>query len=234
MTKSNMKLATFRIEDSIWQSFIKKAKSNNTNASDLIKAFINNYLDDSIDSNIDTKLDNIDSIDKIDDIDNGIDASIDNLEKDIIALRVSVNEVSINVDNRLNLTSEKINQLEQSNFELHSQNKKLSSDNELLRVNIDQLFQMVHNLIESNNNPIFPESGEIPINQLNDNQLIDSDIDEHIDNNIDADLENENKELDYQDLSIKQLKMKLDQLGIKYKAKALKSELITQLKSYQN
>jgi hypothetical protein len=43
------KLATFRTDRDIWQSFQDKAKANGTNASALLQGFVQNYLDDNLD-----------------------------------------------------------------------------------------------------------------------------------------------------------------------------------------
>lgn len=49
-TETTLKLATFRIDEGIWDAFREKAKSNKTNASALLKDFIGNYLDGGIDA----------------------------------------------------------------------------------------------------------------------------------------------------------------------------------------
>ena len=43
------KLATFRTDGDIWQSFQDKAKANGTNASALLQGFVQNYLDGNLD-----------------------------------------------------------------------------------------------------------------------------------------------------------------------------------------
>lgn len=48
------KLATFRTDDETWDSFQAKAKSNGTNASALLQRFVRDYLDDKLDSRIDS------------------------------------------------------------------------------------------------------------------------------------------------------------------------------------
>jgi len=48
------KLATFRTDSDIWDSFQDKAKSNGTNASALLQRFVRDYLDDKLDSRIDS------------------------------------------------------------------------------------------------------------------------------------------------------------------------------------
>jgi len=48
------KLATFRTDGDIWDSFQDKAKANGTNASALLQRFVRDYLDDKIDSRIDS------------------------------------------------------------------------------------------------------------------------------------------------------------------------------------
>lgn len=61
------KLATFRTDSNIWQKFQDKAKAKGTNASALLQNFVQNYLDD-----------NLDSIDKQSrQTDNGIDINLD-------------------------------------------------------------------------------------------------------------------------------------------------------------
>ena len=47
------KLATFRTDSDIWDSFQEKAKSKGTNASALLQKFVRDYLDDKLDSRID-------------------------------------------------------------------------------------------------------------------------------------------------------------------------------------
>ena len=44
------KLATFRTDSDIWDSFQDKAKSKGTNASALLQRFVRDYLDDKLDS----------------------------------------------------------------------------------------------------------------------------------------------------------------------------------------
>ena len=51
---SSNKLATFRIDDEVWQLFQDKAKANGTNASALLQGFVKDYLDDNLDSRIDS------------------------------------------------------------------------------------------------------------------------------------------------------------------------------------
>jgi hypothetical protein len=48
------KLATFRTDSDIWDSFQDKAKSKGTNASALLQKFVRDYLDDKLDSRIDS------------------------------------------------------------------------------------------------------------------------------------------------------------------------------------
>jgi hypothetical protein len=48
------KLATFRTDSDIWDSFQDKAKNNGTNASALLQRFVRDYLDDKLDSRIDS------------------------------------------------------------------------------------------------------------------------------------------------------------------------------------
>ena len=48
------KLATFRTDSDIWDSFQDKAKSKGTNASALLQRFVRDYLDDKLDSRIDS------------------------------------------------------------------------------------------------------------------------------------------------------------------------------------
>jgi len=55
---SQEKLGTFKVDGSLWDSFIARAKQDNTNGSTLLKGFIAAYLDGRIDSNL---LQNIDS-----------------------------------------------------------------------------------------------------------------------------------------------------------------------------
>ena len=48
------KLATFRTDSDIWDSFQDKAKANGTNASALLQRYVRDYLDDKIDNRIDS------------------------------------------------------------------------------------------------------------------------------------------------------------------------------------
>lgn len=48
------KLATFRTDSDIWDSFQDKAKANGTNASALLQRYVRDYLDDKIDTSIDS------------------------------------------------------------------------------------------------------------------------------------------------------------------------------------
>ena len=48
------KLATFRTDSDIWDSFQEKAKSKGTNASALLQKFVRDYLDDKLDNRIDS------------------------------------------------------------------------------------------------------------------------------------------------------------------------------------
>ena len=48
------KLATFREDSDIWDRFQAKAKSKGTNASALLQRFVRDYLDDKLDSRIDS------------------------------------------------------------------------------------------------------------------------------------------------------------------------------------
>jgi len=75
------KLATFRTDDKIWQSFQDKAKANGTNASALLQRFVQNYLDGNIDG--------IDNQSR--QADNGID----------IALDERIDEIKTELDSRI-------------------------------------------------------------------------------------------------------------------------------------
>ena len=48
------KLATFRTDSDIWDSFQAKAKSKGTHASALLQRFVRDYLDDNLDNRIDS------------------------------------------------------------------------------------------------------------------------------------------------------------------------------------
>ena len=48
------KLATFRTDSDIWDSFQAKAKSKGTHASALLQRFIRDYLDDNLDNRLDS------------------------------------------------------------------------------------------------------------------------------------------------------------------------------------
>lgn len=48
------KLATFRTDSDIWDSFQDKAKANGTNASALLQRYVRDYLDGKIDTRIDS------------------------------------------------------------------------------------------------------------------------------------------------------------------------------------
>jgi hypothetical protein len=51
---SESKLATFRTDSDTWENFQTKAKLNGTNASALLQRFVRDYLDDKLDSRIDS------------------------------------------------------------------------------------------------------------------------------------------------------------------------------------
>jgi len=59
---STNKLATFRIDDEVWQLFQDKAKANGTNASALLQCFVKDYLDDNLDKCIDKPVANSEAI----------------------------------------------------------------------------------------------------------------------------------------------------------------------------
>lgn len=78
---SEGKLATFRINEQLWDEFKAKAIANKSNASAVLKDLVEAYLDGSIDNRIDGNLDDIDSrIDaRIDERLRGIDERLEKL-----------------------------------------------------------------------------------------------------------------------------------------------------------
>jgi predicted DNA-binding protein len=73
-------LGTFRIDAELWEDFKDQARSNGTNASSLIIAWISAYIDDSIDASID----GIDrTSDRLDEVLQPILQRLDNLETEL-------------------------------------------------------------------------------------------------------------------------------------------------------
>lgn len=68
------KLATFKIDPQLWDEFKAKASVNKSNASAVLKTFVEQYLRGSLDPNLDGNLDSIEQ---------HIDARIDERLRDI-------------------------------------------------------------------------------------------------------------------------------------------------------
>jgi uncharacterized membrane protein YebE (DUF533 family) len=78
------KLGTFKVDASLWDSFIARAKQEGTNGSTLLKSFIAAYLDGRIDSN---QLQNIDSQKGVDPgLEQRLSGTIANLEQIIAGI----------------------------------------------------------------------------------------------------------------------------------------------------
>lgn len=78
------KLATFKIEENIWQAFQEKAKGDRTNASALLKSFIGAYLKGRVEID---QYQNIDTIEGIDQrIEKLIEAALEPVLKNVEAL----------------------------------------------------------------------------------------------------------------------------------------------------
>lgn len=83
---AEQKLATFKITEDLWLAFKGKAEANDTNASAVLKAFVQRYLNSDIDKGIDHLETGIDvGIDGS--IDSGLEARLEKLEREVAELR---------------------------------------------------------------------------------------------------------------------------------------------------
>ncbi len=82
---SSNKLATFRIDDEVWQLFQDKAKANGTNASALLQGFVKDYLDDNLDSRIDSTV--VPNLDIKDIIETAINSRLIIIESEVRGLK---------------------------------------------------------------------------------------------------------------------------------------------------
>jgi hypothetical protein len=114
---SSNKLATFRIDDEVWQLFQDKAKANGTNASALLQGFVKDYLDDNLDSRIDTPIVSSDAI--------------ADLQSQISDLRAVINlelvEIKTNLATTHNLASEAIANIKTNETIAPKKSKPLAS-----------------------------------------------------------------------------------------------------------
>lgn len=74
-------LATFKIDKNTWRAFIDKAKASNTNASALLKDFVGNYLNSTIDTSRQTG-------------DSRLDFKVSQLEEQLIKLSERLGKLS--------------------------------------------------------------------------------------------------------------------------------------------
>ena len=86
------KLATVRTDDETWDSFQAKAKRNGTNASALLQRFVRDYLDDKLDSRIDSAAAPDVDIEAM--INEAIASKTDEMRKEINDLKSTVNAVT--------------------------------------------------------------------------------------------------------------------------------------------
>lgn len=70
------KLATFKIDPTLWNEFKAKAAAQNSNASAVLKTFIEGYVNDRIDSSIYSNIDDIEAL-----IDNRIDERLRGIDE---------------------------------------------------------------------------------------------------------------------------------------------------------
>lgn len=195
------KLVNFRIDSTLWENYQSYCKSINITATESIINHINSTLSDGKDCKDNCKDDN------------------DNVKteyKDIESIKTQLFNQQINIDNQIILLTQRIDKLTNDNNSLKQDNIDLTNEIELIKKNQDKLIEKVENLKQDNatlmlqlteleTHSIFSESGKFqevapPVETIN-----------------------------YSSLTVAQLKNKLDQLGIKYRKKANKSELINLL-----
>ena len=85
------KLATFRTDSDIWDSFQDKAKSNGTNASALLQRFVRDYLDDKLDSRIDSPAAAPVDIESI--VNDAVESRLDAVLEQVNQFRLDVNSL---------------------------------------------------------------------------------------------------------------------------------------------
>ena len=89
------KLATFRTDSDIWDSFQEKAKSKGTNASALLQKFVRDYLDDKLDSRIDNPAAAPDvDIERI--VNKAVESRLDAVLSQVNSLRLDVQSIKTN------------------------------------------------------------------------------------------------------------------------------------------
>lgn len=211
------KLVNFRVDPTLWENYQNYCKSIGITATESIINHINSTLSDGKDCKDDCK-DNNNNV-KTECKDSKDDCKdSDKLDKEIEYIKNELLDKQIKVDNRINLLTQKIDKLEQTNDYLKQDNNKLNNGLKLIIDNQDKLFDKVEKLekrkcairctnrIKSSGNVTRSRSGEIY-------QKVDPSV----------------ETINYSSLTVVQLKNKLDQLGINYRKKAPKSELINLL-----
>ena len=107
------KLATFRTDSDIWDSFQDKAKSKGTNASALLQRFVRDYLDDKLDSRIDSPA--VSDVDIQAMIDDAIAAKLSEIKDEIKEeYGAGFRGISANITNQLQQRDREIDELRQA------------------------------------------------------------------------------------------------------------------------
>lgn len=208
MTK---KLVNFRIDSTLWEKYQSYCKSIGLTATEDLINRINSTLGDDKDCK-----------DKCKDNNNNVktdckDKCKDN--KEIESIKIELLKQQINVNNQINLLTKRLDKLEQENINLKKVNNQLINNVQLIKDSQDNLIEKLEKLEQDNVNQdlllpeseareMFPESGELP--------------------EVDPPVET----INYSSLTIAQLKNKLDELGISYRKKATKPELLNHLSNY--
>lgn len=205
MTK---KLVNFRVDSNLWENYQNYCKSIDITATDSIINHINSTLSHGKDCK-DSCKDNNDNV-KTECKDT------DRQNKEIESIKTRLFNQQINIDNQIILLIQRIDKLTNNNDDLKQNNIDLINEIELIKENQDKLIEKVKKLREENSrtcdqlpeseaHEMLPDSGDLP------------EVDPPV------------KTINYSYLTIAQLKNELDQLGIKYRNKATKLELINLL-----
>jgi hypothetical protein len=205
MTK---KLVNFRVDSTLWENYQNYCKSISITATESIINHINSTLSEGKYCKDSCKDDNDNVKTECKDI--------NRQNEEIESIKIQLFNQQINIDYQINLLTQRIDKLEQNNDSLKQDNLRLNNELKIIINNQDKLLSELGN----------PENNTV-INK-NDYQVDNSTSTTVITTEKILSQEDSQKK-DYSSLTVAQLKNKLDQLGIKYRKKATKLELINLL-----
>jgi DNA repair exonuclease SbcCD ATPase subunit len=220
MTK---KLVNFRVDSTLWENYQNYCKSIGITATESIINHINFTLSDDKNckdnnDNVKTQCKDINDNVKTECKDNNDNVKteckdINKHNKVIESIKTQLFNQQINIDNQINLLTQRIDKLANDNDSLKQENINLDNELKLLEKNQDKLLNKLINYQEENNKKLSLLPVGESVKMLPEHSLVDPPV----------------ETINYSSLTVAQLKNNLDQLGISYRKKALKSDLINLL-----